>query len=80
MKIIKFRKFNFSKCRETHHIIESELNIEKRIRIQILHQEGKSQVEIAKLLECSRSAAQSAIKRFAKIGSHAKKIRMGQKA
>lgn len=56
-----------------------ELNIEKRIKIQTLYEEGKTQVEIAKLVKCSRCAVQYAIKRYAETGSHANKTRTGRK-
>lgn len=58
---------------------QRELNIENRIRIQSLHQEGKTQVETARLFKCSRCAVQSEIQRFAETGSHANKMRTGRK-
>lgn len=58
---------------------KSELSTEKRVRIQILHEQGKSQVEISKLVKCSRCAVQSAIKRFTETGSHVNKSRTGRK-
>jgi len=58
---------------------KGELTIEKRMRIQILHEQGKSQVEISKLVKCSRCAVQSAIKRFMETGSHVNKTKTGRK-
>lgn len=57
----------------------SELSHEKRIKIQLLYGQGKSQVAISKLVKCSRCAVQSAIKRFKETGSHANKPRTGRK-
>lgn len=57
----------------------SEISLENRIKIKLLHENGKSQKEIAKLVECSRCAVQSAIKRFAQTGSHSNKPRTGRK-
>lgn len=57
----------------------SEISLENRVKIQILHEQGKSQKEIAKLVKCSRCAVQSAIKRFAQTGTHANKQRTGRK-
>lgn len=58
---------------------KGELCNENRIKIQLLHEQGKSQVEIAKIIKCSRCAVQSAIKRFTETGSHANKLRTGRK-
>lgn len=58
---------------------KGELSIEKRVRIQILHEQGKSQVEISKLVKCSRCAVQSAIKRFTETGSHVNRTKTGRK-
>lgn len=55
------------------------LSDEERSRILFLHEQGKSQVEIAKTLKCSRCAVQSAIKRFKDTGSHVDKKRTGRK-
>lgn len=57
----------------------SELNLQKRIKIQLLHEQGKTQVEIAKLVKCSRRAVQYTLKRFQETGSHANKQRKGRK-
>ena len=58
---------------------KDELSIEKRARIQILHEQGKFQVEISKLVKCSRCAVQSAIKRFTETESHVKMTKTGRK-
>lgn len=57
----------------------NEISIENRVKIQLLHEQGKTQKEIAKLVKCSRCAVQSAIKRFVETGSHANKPRTGRK-
>lgn len=44
----------------------------------MLNEQGKSQVEIAKLMKVSRCAVQSTIKRFAETGSHVNKMRKGR--
>ena len=58
---------------------KGELSIEKRVRIQVLHEQSNSQVEKSKLEKCSRCAVQSAIKRFTETRSHVKKQRTGRK-
>lgn len=58
---------------------KSELSDVQRIKIQLLHEQKKSQVEIANIVKCSRCAVQSAIKRFADTGSHTNKPRTGRK-
>lgn len=57
---------------------QSEISFEIRVKIQLLHEQGKTQKEIAKLVKCSRCAVQSAIKRFAETGTHANKPRTGR--
>ena len=58
---------------------KDELSIKKRARIQILHEQGKFQVQISKLVKCSRCAVQSAIKRFTETESHVKMTKTGRK-
>ena len=58
---------------------KGELFIEKRARIQILHEQGKFQVEISKLVKCSWCAMQSAIKRITETEFHVKKTKTGRK-
>lgn len=55
-----------------------ELCLETRIKIQSLHEQGKSQVEISRLVKVSRCAVQSTIKRFAETGSHMNKKKTGR--
>lgn len=57
----------------------SEISLENRVKIQVLHEQGKSQKEIAKIVKCSRCAVQSALKRFAETGTHANKPKSGRK-
>lgn len=58
---------------------KSELSLQKRITIQLLKEQGKSQVEIARIVKCSRRAVQYAIKRFEDTGSHDNRQRTGRK-
>lgn len=57
----------------------NELSLEKRVQIQVLHEQGKSQVEISKTVKCSRRSVQYAIERFAATGSHRNRPRTGRK-
>lgn len=56
-----------------------ELSLEKRVEIQLLHEQGKSQVEISRTVKCSRRAVQLAIERFAATGTHGDRPRTGRK-
>lgn len=56
-----------------------QLSVEDRVKIQLLHEQGKSQVEIANLVKCSRCAVQSAIRRFADTGSYRNRPKTGRK-
>ncbi|XP_013191347.1 uncharacterized protein LOC106135546 [Amyelois transitella] len=58
---------------------KSKITIENRVKIELLHEQGRSQKEIAKLVKCSRCAVQSAIKRFTETGTHDNKPRAGRK-
>ena len=44
-----------------------------------MHERGKSQVEMSKLVKCSQCAVQYAIKRFTETQSHVNKTRTGRK-
>lgn len=56
-----------------------EVSVEDRVKIQLLHEQGKSQVEIANFVKCSRCAVQSAIRRFAETGSYTNRPKTGRK-
>lgn len=56
-----------------------EHSVKQRVQIQLLHEQGKSQVEIAKTLKCSRQSVQYAIERFSATGSHTNRHRTGRK-
>lgn len=56
-----------------------ELTLTQRIRIQFLHEEGKSQREIAKIVKCSRGAVEHTLKRFSGTGSHENRPKSGRK-
>lgn len=58
---------------------KNELSLEQRVQIQLLHEQGKSQVEISKTVKCSRQSVQYAIERFAATGSHSNRHRTGRK-
>lgn len=57
----------------------NELSLDQRVQIQLLHEQGKSQVEISKTVKCSRRSVQYAIERFAATGSHRNRHRTGRK-
>uniref|UniRef100_A0A2A4K090 Transposase Tc1-like domain-containing protein n=1 Tax=Heliothis virescens TaxID=7102 RepID=A0A2A4K090_HELVI len=57
----------------------NELSLEKRVQIQLLHEQGKSQVDISKTVKCSRRSVQYAIQRFSATGSHQNRPRTGRK-
>ncbi|CAH1966413.1 unnamed protein product [Acanthoscelides obtectus] len=57
----------------------NELSIEKRAKIQVLHEQGKSQVDIAKTVKCSRRCVQYTIQRFSQTSSHKDRPRSGRK-
>lgn len=56
-----------------------ELSAEQRLKIKILHEQGMSQVKIAREVKCSRCAVQYAINRFQETGSHENRPRTGRK-
>lgn len=58
---------------------KNELSSEQRVQIQLLHEQGKSQVEISKTVKCSRRSVQYAIERFSATGSHSNRHRTGRK-
>lgn len=57
----------------------SELTLLQRSRIEFLHEEGKSQREIARIVKCSRGAVEHTLKRFAVTGSHENRPKSGRK-
>ncbi|KAF9816152.1 hypothetical protein SFRURICE_003703 [Spodoptera frugiperda] len=57
----------------------NELSSENRVEVQLLHEQGKSQVEISKTVKCSRLSLQFAIQRFYAIRSHQNRPRTGRK-
>ncbi|CAH1979621.1 unnamed protein product [Acanthoscelides obtectus] len=57
----------------------NELSIEKRGKIQVFHEQGKSQVDIAKTVKCSRRCVQYTIQRFSQTSSHKDRPRSGRK-
>lgn len=57
----------------------SELSLENRVKIQLLHEQGKSQVEISRTVKCSRRAVQLTLERFAATGTHSDRPRTGRK-
>lgn len=58
---------------------KNELTLEQRVQIQVLHEQGKSQVQISKTVKCSRRAVQLAIERFVATGSHLSRPKSGRK-
>ncbi|KAL1506201.1 hypothetical protein ABEB36_005603 [Hypothenemus hampei] len=56
----------------------ADLSLEKRVRIQILHEFRKSQVYISKFVKCSRCAVQTALKRFRETGSQISRPKTGR--
>ncbi|CAG9565363.1 unnamed protein product [Danaus chrysippus] len=58
---------------------KSELSAEQRLRIKILHEQGMSQVKIAREVKCSRCAVQYAINRFKETGTHENRPRTGRR-
>ncbi|KAF9797387.1 hypothetical protein SFRURICE_005863 [Spodoptera frugiperda] len=57
----------------------NELSSEKRVEVQLLHEQGKSQVEISKTVKCSRRSLQFVIQRFYAIRSHQNIPKTGRK-
>ena len=57
----------------------NKLSLQKRVQIQFLYKQGKSQVEISKTVKCSCRSVQYAIERFATTGSHENRARTGRK-
>ncbi|KAF9822952.1 hypothetical protein SFRURICE_018126 [Spodoptera frugiperda] len=53
--------------------------LEKRVEVQLLHEQGKSQVEISKTVKCSRRSLQFVIQRFYAIRSHQNIPKTGRK-
>ena len=49
------------------------------MQIQLLHEQGKSQVQISKTVKCSRRSVHYAIQRFSDTGSHQNRPRTGRK-
>ena len=47
-----------------------KLSIEKRLRIKLLFEQGKSQTKIAREVNCSRCAVQYTLNRYKKTGSY----------
>lgn len=58
---------------------QNKLSSEKRVEVQLLHEQGKSQVEIFKTVKCSHRSLQFAIQRFYAIRSHQNRPRTGRK-
>ncbi|CAH1984805.1 unnamed protein product [Acanthoscelides obtectus] len=58
---------------------KNEVSIEKRVKIQVLHEQGKSQVDIAKTVKYSHRCVQYTIQRFARTGSLNDRPRRGRK-
>lgn len=56
-----------------------ELSVSERSQIVILHKQGLSQVEISKIMKCSRKAVQNAINRFSETGSYENRPKTGRK-
>ncbi|KAF9798547.1 hypothetical protein SFRURICE_008280 [Spodoptera frugiperda] len=57
----------------------NELSSENRVEVQLLHEQGKSQVEISKTVKCSRRSLQFVIQRFYAIRSHQNIPKTGRK-
>lgn len=58
---------------------KKELTIKKRILIEVLNEQGFSQVKISKAVKCSRRAVQYALQRLAATKSHDNRQRTGRK-
>lgn len=58
---------------------KAELSAEQRLKIKILHEQGMSQVKIAREVKCSRCAVQYALNRFKEIGTHENRPRTGRR-
>ena len=56
----------------------NELSLEKRVQIQLLYEQEKSQVEISKTVKRWLRSVQYAIERFATTGSHQNRARTGR--
>lgn len=56
-----------------------ELTVPERSNIVLLHSQGYSQVQISKIMKCSRKAVQITIKRFNETGSYENKSKSGRK-
>ncbi|KAF9805383.1 hypothetical protein SFRURICE_018274 [Spodoptera frugiperda] len=57
----------------------NELSSENRVEVQLLLEQGKSQVEISKTVKCSRRSLQFVIQRFYAIRSHQNIPKTGRK-
>ncbi|KAF9820449.1 hypothetical protein SFRURICE_009868 [Spodoptera frugiperda] len=57
----------------------NELSSENRVEVQLLHEQGKSHVEISKTVKCSRRSLQFVIQRFYAIRSHQNIPKTGRK-
>lgn len=56
-----------------------ELTLQQRLKIQLLKEEGKSQVQISKIVKCSRRVVQYTLQRIKNTGSHDNRQRTGWK-
>lgn len=57
---------------------QPNLSASERLKIQVLHEEGYSQVQIASRLQRSRNAIQITLKRFAETRSHISRQKSGR--
>ncbi|KAF9824234.1 hypothetical protein SFRURICE_019914 [Spodoptera frugiperda] len=72
---------NFKNAKATYKNTESSVisSPKNRVEVQLLHEQGKSQVEISKTVKCSRRSLQFAIQRFYTIRSHQNIPKTGRK-